>query len=272
MKTAISNIAWSAEEDERIYSLLSEIGDVGLEIAPKRIWDNPYRQSDLNIAAFNNNLRRHGVPVVAMQSLLFGHPELEVFGNTSSQTELYLKKAILLTAKLGAKSLVFGSPKNRRIGELNNNTAKQYALKFFDSLGSFASQQDVYFCLEPNPKEYGTDFITTTAEAVELIKEINNPGLKLNIDMGTMLLNGEEIDKIIPLAVPYAGHFHISEPFLGSIQPNYDLHRSVADLLVKSRYEGWVSVEMKSGNVGGQNISTIRSTLEFVRSVYGREK
>jgi len=47
---AISNIAWSADQDKDVYELMKKYGFSGLEIAPTRIFPvAPYE--DLNAAA-----------------------------------------------------------------------------------------------------------------------------------------------------------------------------------------------------------------------------
>jgi sugar phosphate isomerase/epimerase len=84
-------------------------------------------------------------------------------------------------------------------------------------LGDYAYSKNVNFCLEPNPKEYGTDFLNNTKETIEFIKKVNSPGLWLNIDAGTIALNNEPIEETIKYSIPYAKHIHISEPFLNEI-------------------------------------------------------
>ena len=47
MKLAISNIAWTAEEDEQVYAMMRRYGYTGLEIAPTRFFEtNPYEDLD----------------------------------------------------------------------------------------------------------------------------------------------------------------------------------------------------------------------------------
>ena len=47
MKLSISNIAWSKERDETIYSLMKQNGFTGLEIAPTRWFpDKPYERME----------------------------------------------------------------------------------------------------------------------------------------------------------------------------------------------------------------------------------
>ena len=48
MNFSISNIGWTAENDELVYSIMAESSFAGLEIAPTRIFpENPY--DDLGI-------------------------------------------------------------------------------------------------------------------------------------------------------------------------------------------------------------------------------
>ena len=43
MKLSISNIAWSADQDEKVYGMMQQLGFTGLEIAPTRIFpEKPY--------------------------------------------------------------------------------------------------------------------------------------------------------------------------------------------------------------------------------------
>ena len=47
MNLSISNIAWSADMDEKVYNMMEDIGFTGLEIAPTRIFaDCPYESEE----------------------------------------------------------------------------------------------------------------------------------------------------------------------------------------------------------------------------------
>ena len=47
LKLSVSNIAWKAEDDGKVYDLLNEFGFKGLDIAPTRIFpEAPYDRCD----------------------------------------------------------------------------------------------------------------------------------------------------------------------------------------------------------------------------------
>lgn len=273
MKLAISNIAWSINEDDQVFALMRANGFTGLEIAPNRVWINSPNVHESDALMFRRNIEDAGFEIVSLQSLHFGRPDLSVFGNAQQRREMlsHSKKCIKLARVLNANALVFGSPKNRRIGSLNTNEAEMIARDFFSELAESAQQNATRLCIEPNPAAYGSDFIMDTFSAIRLVQKVNHPGFGLNLDIGAMKMNGEDYGKTIEGAIPYMGHCHISEPMLDKIpNPNESdnkHHHLVAESLKKMHYSGWVSIEMKP-NIGKSNIETVRAAIEFVRKVY----
>lgn len=271
-KLAISNIAWTQPEDEAVYSLMQKYGFQGLEIAPSRIWESPYTQTDSAVQAFNALIKGKGLSIVAFQSLLFGRPELSIFHDNKLRLDTlnHLKKNICLAHKLGASALVFGSPKNRVIGNTEPVLAKKIALDFFQELGEYAGDKSTCFCLEPNPKIYETDFLCTTKEALDFVRTVDTPGLKINIDLGTIIANNEDIESTMEKALPYAGHLHISEPFLKKIEFNETRHKKIKQLIDMFGYKKTISIEMKVSDKQETRLATIEATLDFVSRIYGK--
>ena len=242
----------------------------GLEIAPSRIWERPYEQTVSEIKKIKENLREKHIEIVAFQSLLFGHPEFAIFQDEENRlaTMNHLKKNIILAGKLGAKALIFGSPKNRIVGDMLKEKANEIAVAFFRELGDFALKNKTCFCIEPNPSIYGGDFILTTQEAIKLVKEVNHPGFKLNIDLGTIVANNENLELTLIAALPYAGHMHISEPFLEKIEKNENRHKKIKKILNTHGYNLALSIEMKGAGANISNINNIEDTLNFITSIY----
>lgn len=267
MRLAISNIGWEANENQAVYGLMQKYGFTGLEIAPTKIWENPFAATDRQINKLLADLKDLNIEVAAMQALLFGHPELTIFQDktTRNTTLAYLKRMLDLGRKLNAKSLVFGSPKNRLTAGLAKETVNKIAADFFNELGDYAAKYNIYFCLEPNPKEYGADFLISTAEAIEFVKKLNNPAVKINFDTGTAIINQEDFAADLAANISLIGHFHVSEPFLEVISNK--IQKSVAEFLQKNKYQNWVSIEMKS-KYPQSNTINIKKSLSLIRSQY----
>lgn len=269
MKLSISNLAWEYEEDYEVKEILKAMSVKGIEIAPTKIWSNPVEVNDKDSAKYRDSWKGQGIEIVALQSLLFGRTDLTIFSDAIKRQETleYLSSIIEIGASLGAKALVFGSPNNRLIGELKYTKAMDIAIEFFYKLGEKASQCSTVFCIEPNPKDYGCDFINTTEEGIELVKEVGHPGFSLHLDAGGMTLSNERISESIEKAAPYLIHFHISEPNLNILQNGFVDHKLFAESLKSINYEKYISIEMKPG-LEKSNIETVRKSLEFAKEIY----
>ena len=84
MRIAISNIAWQPQDDEHVARLMAQHGVDALEVAPTVCWPDPTVVSDREVVAYRTSWEARGVEIVAMQSLLYGHPELVIFGSDAT--------------------------------------------------------------------------------------------------------------------------------------------------------------------------------------------
>lgn len=270
MNLSISNIAWNANEDSNIYELMRKYGFKGVEIAPTRFFsENPYDTNISDIKTVKSNIDKENLQIVAMQSILFGHPEFKLFGNDGQREELYdyLENAIKFASILESKILVFGSPKNR----IYEDKSRDYdiAVSFFREIGCCALKNNVKLCIEPNPKEYNTNFINTTSEGYELVRKVNNEGFGLHVDTGTIFINNEDFS-ILEKVAEYISHLHLSEPFLDLIRKeNVEKYNKISNILKKIGYNKWVSIEMKKTS-DYNNYSNIENALECISTVFGR--
>jgi len=269
MNIAISNIAWDPEEDDIVAGLLANRSLRGIEVAPTKIWPAPLNTPVESLHHYREFWKSRGVGIVALQALLFGRPELAVFQSEEirRQTLDYLCGIIRLSSQLGARILVFGSPQNRRIGEVALETAMDIAASFFRQVGECAQKHGAVICIEPNPAAYGCDFVRTAAEGRECVRKVDQSGFRLHLDASAMTLNGEDYERAIEDSFEYLEHFHISEPHLGVIGRGRTDHRRIAACLRRLGYRGWVSVEMRCG-WGKPNSAVVATALDFVLDTY----
>lgn len=248
MKLAVSNIAWPKEQDAAVADALRDLGVTGVEVAPTKAWPQPLAATDAEVDAYRRFWNDRGFEVVAAQALLFGKPELTLFESpeTANQTLDYLRGIVRLCARLGAGALVFGSPKNRRVGNGSPHKAKIAAVEFFTKLGEIAQAEGTTVVMEANPPEYGADFVTRAGEAVELVRAVNHPGFRLHLDTGCMTLANDPIAATFDAGFPLARHFHVSEPNLDPPGASGKVdHAAFAAELKRRGYSHWVSLEMR---------------------------
>jgi D-psicose/D-tagatose/L-ribulose 3-epimerase len=269
VRLGISNIAWPAECDADVARELRELGVSAVEVAPTRRWPDPSAVSESEARAYRAYWHAFGLDIVSVQALLFGRDDLRIFESVASRTATaaYLERIITLSARLGASRLVFGSPRNRRRLNVSLADAEQIALSFFRSLGDVAFAHGVELCIEPNPPEYGCDFLTTADETVALIRRVESPGVGLHLDSAAMTLVGEDPTRTIPQMGLALRHFHISEPYLQPIGTGGVDHHAFARALAASRYEGWVSIEMRAQDKVPVT-DAVRNAVRYAKDAY----
>ena len=269
MKLTISNIAWNPAEDEAVAGLLQRYGVNGVEIAPTKLWPQPLQASKDEVNAYARFWRQHGLQVSSMQALLFGRPDLTIFENAAKRAETldYLTGMMRIARWLGAGVLVFGSPKNRLVGELATDTIQAIAVDFFSEVAKAAEAHETLFCIEPNPVDYGCDFVTDSHQGRDLVAQVNHPGFGLHLDAAAMTLSGEDIENALTTTLPGLCHFHISEPNLAPIGTGGVEHSRFAKTLQTGGYQGWFSIEMRPPG-GEANVAGIDDALQAAHRYY----
>lgn len=259
MKLSISNIAWNKDYDKHMYNFIDNIGFNGLEIAPTRVIEtNPYENLNLAKNFLNYIKSNHKFIISSAQSIWFGKKE-NIFDTVEERNNLieYTKKAIDFCRVIECTNLVFGCPKNRI---MRNPNQYNIALDFFNAIGKY--DENTIISIEPNPSIYGTNFINTTEEAINFVKELNLKNIRVNLDMGTIIQNKEDIS-IIPNNIDFINHIHISEPNLNIIQKR-DLHKNIFNILNECGYNKFVSIEMKNVN----NIAEVKQIMYYIKEEF----
>jgi len=262
MKISVSNIAWKEEQDLEMYSFMKQNKISGLEIAPTRlIVQSPYQRNEEAKKIRKNLQDDYLLDIVSMQSIWRGKSE-QLFGSAEEQLILkeYTKEAILFAEAIGSKNLVFGCPKNRVLPE---GKKEEEAISFFKELGDYAYKHHTCIGLEANPKIYGTNFMNTTEQALEMVKKVNSMGCKLNYDFGTNLCNREKLSDLRE-NVEFINHVHISEPNLEIIKKRKE-HLELFCILQEGNYQRYVSLEMKSTT----NLEEVKCSLLYVKEIFG---
>lgn len=245
MKLSISSIGWDWSDTARLLPRFRDAGVTGIEVAPTTAWQNWDGASPSAAVELRHFLEDHGFKVPALQAILFGQPQLQVFNRATWPLFLdHLKLVSSIAASLEAPVLVFGAPKNRLRGLIPYNQAEKLAVEFFQQAGETMADEGVIIGLEPNPVAYGCDFLTNPGDVRHLVGLVQHPNVQLHFDTGAILLSAGRIEREILHQADFA-HYHISAPNLDPLLSFDEEHRQASLALENANYQGWVSIEMR---------------------------
>lgn len=265
VKLAFSNIAWSVNNDQ-VFEALASRGVTGIEVAPGKIaaW------SDISpelMHSYRLRCERHGLCIPSFQAFLFGKPELQLLGDDEgfSAFMAHMQFVAELAQAAGAKILVFGAPKNRlKLGH-SDQSARKLAIQRLAKLAGIVWQYGASIGLEAVPEAYGGDFITSYKDSLDIVAEVNHPGLVFHFDVGCTWLNGDNVAQAINDSGRRIAHFHISQPELQNFYAPGLYHSEASNALHNINYAGWLCIEMKETP---EPLPSINGALDYVESVY----
>ncbi|MGF1903765.1 sugar phosphate isomerase/epimerase family protein [Aliivibrio salmonicida] len=266
---SISNIAWDVAKDEDVAKVLNDYAIPYIDIAPPKYFDIPSQAEEKKILEVKHYWNSKGVEPIGMQALLFGTTGLNVFGTNETQDLLlqHLTHICRIGSTLGAKKLVFGSPKNRDRSHLDDNQTLKMSVDFFRRLGAIAESYGVIICLEPNPECYQANFMTNSIDTAVIVREVNHAHIRMQLDIGAMDINNEDPAKIIKSVAPIIHHIHISEPQLAPLNKDNPYHKKAAEAIQTYLPEMPMTIEMLTTN-SYSSIKQIQNAIELMQQVY----
>lgn len=262
-KLAISNIAWTGNED-KVFKLLSDLGVTGVEVAPGKIAGGWERLNVNVMKDYKEHCANFGLVIPSFQAFLFGKPELQLLGDkyTFKAFKEHIKYISELAAVAGAEVLVFGAPKNRKLLGNSYSEAQELAKERLAELADICWQYKVSIGLEAVPESYGGEIIKSYRESFDIVNFVNNPGLVMHLDTGCTFLNDESIDDAIKNTSDYMKHFHISQPGLGCFTKPAEYNFNALKTLSKSNYKSWKCIEMLETE---DPMASIKIAIEFYK-------
>ena len=266
MRYAICNETFEGWDHERVCRRVAELGYRGLEIAPFTLARSIEEVSAERRRELRRQAEEHGLTILGLHWLLAKTEGLQLTAADASvrhKTADYLVALARCCADLGGEVLVFGSPAQRRIpAGATHAQAVEYAVDTFRRAQSGIADSGVKLCLEPlAPPE--ADFITTCAEAVEILDRLADPNFVLHFDVKAMSSEQTPIPDLIRRHAGRTGHFHANDanrrgPGFGDID-----FVPIFRALRNGGYAGWVSVEVFDYAPDPETIA--RESLRYMR-------
>ena len=267
MKYAICNETFGDWPLEKALALAVDCGYRGIEIAPFTIGERPVEVSAKRRSEVRRLVERAGLEVVGLHWLLAkttGFYLTTADAQVRRKTAEYFSELARFCADLGGKFLILGSPQQR---DLAPGMAKAEGLKYAADVllatVPVLEKTGVVLGLEPLAA-VETNFLTTAAEAMELVALVASPQCRLHLDCKAMAV--AESTPIPDLIRKYRGdfiHFHANDP--NRQGPGFGKLDFVPILaaLREVGYRGWISVEVLDYSAGPERIA--RESLRYLR-------
>jgi D-psicose/D-tagatose/L-ribulose 3-epimerase len=163
--------------------------------------------------------------------------------DTISRTLERLNQLAELCADLGGRVLVFGSPQQRSTpAGMKPSEALARATETWSRWAQTAEQLGVTICLEALPTEE-TDQLTTTAQVIEVVRTIDNPALRMVLDVKSMSSEPTPIPELIASAAPYLSYVQANDANRGGPGFGETDFVPILQALDSAGYRGPISVE-----------------------------
>ncbi|HEX2925082.1 MAG TPA: sugar phosphate isomerase/epimerase family protein [Ruminiclostridium sp.] len=230
-------------------SELKKAGYDGIELALEETQFNPFHLSGDDLKKINESLesnKLYGACIATGSARLLSKEAYEpslIHPTQSGRNQRIdlLKRSLEIAHALNIPVVNFAS------GKLTAGLEPERATEFLvEGIEKLLHESDsIILAIEPEPEF----FIGTSAEAVSLIKNINNTRFRLNLDIGHVYCCEDNFFEAVEHSIPYAVHMHIEDiadrvhrhliPGDGEI----DFER-VFSVIMDNAYEGYISVEL----------------------------
>lgn len=163
----------------------AKLGYEGLELAPYTLSEEPHRMGAAQLAAARGAAEAAGIAITGLHWLLVKPAGLSI--STKDQKTRQKTIDVMLAfveqcAELGGRYLVHGSPGQRRVDPGDTRAAALgRAQECLAAVAERAASLGVVYCIEPLAADQ-TPLINTVAEAVQILEEVQSPGLKTMLD------------------------------------------------------------------------------------------
>jgi len=252
---------------DRAFALAAECGYQGVEIAPFTVAGDVTDIPAARRTEIRRQAEKAGLKVAGLHWLLaktkgfhLTHPDAAVRRKTAA----YLGALARFCGDLGGRLLIFGSPEQRNLlGGVDRRQGTEHAVEVIGAALPALEKADVTLAMEPlSPKI--TNFLTTAAEAVELIQRVDSPRCRLILDCNAMATESSPHADLIRRHRSGLVHFHANDP--DSLGPGFgDL--DFVPILAALRdiaYRGWISVEVFDYTPGPERLA--RESIRYMKA------
>jgi sugar phosphate isomerase/epimerase len=264
---AICNEIFEAWPFEKAFAFAAECGYQGIELAPFTVAHDVRTISAAKRKEIRRQAERAGLEIFGLHWLLaktegfhLTSPDAQVRRNTAD----YLAALADFCADLGGNLLIFGSPQQRSLAPgMPKTTGLTHATEIIHAALPTLEKRNVTLTLEPlSPKS--TNFLSTAAEAVELIEKAASPRCRLVLDCLAMSTESTPIPDLLRRHRDRLVHVQVNDP--NRQGPGFGEldFRPILAALRAIGYAGWLSVEVFDFTPGPERLA--RESIAYLKA------
>jgi sugar phosphate isomerase/epimerase len=193
------------------------VGYDGLEIAPFTLSEEPHLLSPLRRAQVRRIATDAGIAITGLHYLLLAPKALSITSSDAAQrtrTVDVMRRLCELAADLGARTLVHGSPAQRRPEPGLEADGRKWGAESFAAVADAALRAGVIYCIEPlAPPD--NQFIHTVNEAAAIVRAIGSPAVRTMLDCSSAArAEAQAIPDLLGQWLPTGliAHVHLNDP------------------------------------------------------------
>jgi sugar phosphate isomerase/epimerase len=269
MKFAICNETYKGWDFSKTCDHVAETGYDGIEVAPFTLKEDPRELTEEEAAEHGKTAKAAGLDVVGLHWLLVKPGWLHITTPDDllrKDTIAFGKHLARICAAMGGRVMVWGSPKQRDIGD--DWVYEDAFSRAADALRAIAKTADslgVTIAMEPLGRAE-TNFLNTAAETVRLIEKVDHEAFRLHLDVKAMSDETKSIPDIIRENRDHIAHFHANDPNLRGPGFGEVKFEPIAEALRESGYNGYVSVEVFDYSPDPETIAT--QSLAYLKETF----
>jgi len=239
-KFGVNLLLWASKFDRETVGLLPKVADMGFDGVEIPIFD----PATVDIPYTKTVLRDTGLHPIACTIMGPDRDPINEDAAIRENGKRYLKAGIEITAALGGD--LFIGPMYSTVGKLvgrgRNAQEWRWCVDGLGEVAEFAQQRGVTLAIEPLNR-FETYFINIAADAVKLVKEINNPFLKVHLDTFHMNIEEKNHAQAILDTGQLLHHVHCCENDRGTPGTGLVNWEAVFQALAKINYDRWLVIE-----------------------------
>lgn len=267
MRFSICNEAFENWTWSDTVRAIAEAGYDGVEIAPFTLTDSVTDLSPTERETIRKQAQDVGLEIVGLHWLFVSPKGLHTTTDDEAirqRTTAYLQELIRFCGDLGGKAMVVGSPKQRDVEEgVAYEVAWQRFVDMIAACCDLAAERDVILCMEALPSDQ-SNFVTSLAEAVEMVQEVNHPNFQTMFDVHNARLETEPLPDLVRRYISYIKHVHVNEMDGGHPGSGDFDFGSILRVLGEENYQRYVSVEAFDFSSGAEFIA--RESLRYLKA------